>query len=153
MAFLGINTFRQVSLCLFYNWNPKRVTKSGFMKPEIEPVTPGLQGIGFFPTLRRLDPWDSKKKLFMAVLGTNQSPLFGLRFVCWFYGGNTQRLTESGFMEKSGIEHATPGLQGIVLFLTPGEFDPWDSKKTFCGFPRYKPVLLCWFKICVLVLC
>ena len=89
----------------------------------------------------------------MAVLGTNQFPLFGLRFVCWFYGGNTQRLTESGIMEKSGIEHATPGLQGIVLFLTPGGFDPWDSKKTFCGFPRYKPVLLCLFKICVLVLC
>ena len=39
----------------------------------------------------------------------------GLRFVCWFYDGNTQRLTESGFMEKPGIEPATPGLQGIAL--------------------------------------
>ena len=37
------------------------------------------------------------------------------QIVCWFYAGNTQRLTESGFMEKPGIEPATPGLQGIAL--------------------------------------
>ena len=43
----------------------------------------------------------------------------GLRFVCWFYVGNTQRLTESGFIEKPGIEPATPGLQGIGLSPTP----------------------------------
>ena len=138
-------------MCLFYNWNPKRVTKSGFMKPEIEPVTPGLQGIGFSLHYGDLI-LGTPKKLFMAVLGTNQFPLFGLRFVCWFYGGNTQRLTESGFMEKSGIEHATPGLQGIVLLLKPGGFDPWDSKKTFCCFPGYKPGLPDWFKMCVLAL-
>ena len=35
--------------------------------------------------------------------------------MCWFHNGNTQRLTESGFMEKPGIEPATPGLQGIAL--------------------------------------
>ena len=33
-------------------------------------------------------------------------------------------LTESSFMEKPGFEIAIPGLQG---------------KKTFCGFPVYKP--------------
>ena len=46
-------------------------------------------------------------------------PGFGLRFVCWFYDGNTQRLTESGFMEEPGIEPATPGLQDIGLSPTP----------------------------------
>ena len=35
--------------------------------------------------------------------------------MCWFINGNTHRLTESGFMEKPGIEPATPGLQGIAL--------------------------------------
>ena len=47
--------------------------------------------------------------------------------MCWFYVENTQRLTESGFMEKPGIEPATPGLQGIALIhYTTGGF--------FCGF-------------------
>ena len=46
-------------------------------------------------------------------------PPVGLRFVCWFYVGNTQRLTESGFMEKQGIDPVTPGLQGIRLSTTP----------------------------------
>ena len=35
------------------------------------------------------------------------------------YDGSTQRLTESGFMEKQGIEPATPGLQDIGLYPTP----------------------------------
>ena len=44
--------------------------------------------------------------------------------ICVFllYDGSTRRLTESGFMcffygfmEKPGIEPATPGLQGIAL--------------------------------------
>ena len=29
--------------------------------------------------------------------------------------GTPEGSTESGFMEKPGIEHATPGLQGIAL--------------------------------------
>ena len=33
---------------------------------------------------------------------------------------NTQRLTESGFMEKPGIKPETPGLQGKGLSPTPG---------------------------------
>ena len=66
--------------------------------------------------------WGSIKKLFVAFLGTNQFRRVGLRFVCWFYDGNTQRLTESGFM-KPGIEPATPGLQGIALIhYTMGGF-------------------------------
>ena len=51
----------------------------------------------------------------MAFLGINQIRQVGLRFVCWFYDGNTQRLIQIGFMEKPGIEPATPGLQDIGL--------------------------------------
>ena len=43
--------------------------------------------------------------------------------MCLLYDGSTRRLTESGFMEKPGIEPATPGLQGIVLIhYTTGAF-------------------------------
>ena len=35
--------------------------------------------------------------------------------MCLLYDGSTQRLSESGFMEKPGIEPATPGLQGKAL--------------------------------------
>ena len=51
--------------------------------------------------------------------------------ICVFllYDGSTRRLTESGFMwfygfmEKPGIEPATPGLQGIALIhYTTGAF-------------------------------
>ena len=85
------------------------------------------------------------KNFFVAFLGLNQFCWVGLRYVCWFHDGNTQRLTESGFMEKPGIESATPGLQGIALipYTTAAEVE------TFCGFPGYKPVLPGWFKICV----
>ena len=48
-------------------------------------------------------------------LGSNQYRREGLWFVCLLYDGSTRRLTESGFMEKPGIEPATPGLQGIAL--------------------------------------
>ena len=74
---------------------------------------------------RTCDPWFTRHStyplhhggffFFVAFLGINQFRRVGLRFVCWFYDGNTQRLTESGFMEKPGIEPATPGLQGIAL--------------------------------------
>ena len=59
------------------------------------------------------------KKHFVAFLGIHQFRRIGLRYGCWFYDGNTQMLTESGFMEKPGIESATPGLQGIGLSPTP----------------------------------
>ena len=40
--------------------------------------------------------------------------------ICVFiiYDGSTRRLAESGFMEKPGIEPATPGLQDIGLSPT-----------------------------------
>ena len=57
-------------------------------------------------------------QLFVAFLGINQFCRVGLRFVL-VYNWNTKRLTESGFMEKLGIEPATPGLQDIGLSPTP----------------------------------
>ena len=48
------------------------------------------------------------------------------------YDGSTQRLNESGFMEKPGIEPATPGLQGIALIhYTTGA----SQKNLFVAFP------------------
>ena len=61
----------------------------------------------------------SAVKLFVAFLGINQFRQVGLRFVCWFYDGDTQGLSESGFMKKPGIKPATPGLQDIGLSPTP----------------------------------
>ena len=69
---------------------------------------------------------------FVAFLGVNQFSPVGLRFVFWFYVGNTQRLTKSGFMEKLGIEPAAPGA-------------------SFGGYPMNKPVRPGWLKICALV--
>ena len=56
-----------------------------------------------------------RDKLFCGFPGYKPVPPGWFKIVCWFYVGNTQRLTESGFMEKPGIEPATPGLQGIAL--------------------------------------
>ena len=96
---------------------PEGSTESGFMeKPGIEPATPGLQGIALIHyTTEAFGGKLEKKNFFVAFLGINQFCRVGLRYVCWFHDGNTQRLTESGFMEKPGIEPATPGLQGIEL--------------------------------------
>ena len=67
----------------------------------IEIATPGLQGIGLSP-----------------FLGINQFRRVGLRFVYWFYAGNTERLSESGFIKKPGIVPATPDLQEAGLSPT-----------------------------------
>ena len=97
---------------------------------------------------RTCDPWFTRHRLipyttaafltmvllFVAFLGVNQFSQVGLRSVFWFYVGNTQRLTKSGFMEKLGIEPAAPGA-------------------SFGGFPWNKPGQRGWFKICALVLC
>ena len=47
---------RVYGLCLYFmTCAPKGSTESGFMeRPGLEPATPGLQGIGLSPTLRRL---------------------------------------------------------------------------------------------------
>ena len=66
-------------------------------------------------------------KTFCGFPGYKPVPPGWFRFVCWFYDGNTQRLTESGFMEKPGIEPATPGLQGIALI----HYTTGDSQMIF----------------------
>ena len=61
-------------------------------------------------------------RLFLAMpffvafsMGSNQYWAGRVYDLCVYYDGNSRRLTESGFMEKPGIEPATPGLQGIAL--------------------------------------
>ena len=89
-------------------------------KPGIEPAIPGLQDIGLSPTPRQL--------LFCGFPGYKPVPPGWFKIVCWFYVGNTQMLTKSGFMEKPGIEPATPGLQGIALIhYTTGASFLWLS--------------------------
>ena len=59
----------------------------------------------------------------------------------YYMTGTPGGSTESGFMEKPGMEHATPGLQGIALVhYTTGA-------SLFCGFPWYKPVPLGWLLV------
>ena len=88
-------------------------------KPGIEPATPGLQGIA----LIHYTTGASLKNFLWLSLGRNQYRREGLWFVCLLYDGSTRRLTESGFMwfygfmEKPGIEPATPDLQGKKNFL------------------------------------
>ena len=71
--------------------------------------------------------------------------------MCWFYDGNSQRLTESVFMERLGIEPATPDLQSIGLSSTPWGLDPWASKSLFLAFLDINELrwvglrCVCWF--------
>ena len=126
---LGRNQYRQEGLwfvCLLYDGSTRRLTESGFMwfygfmeKPGIEPATPGLQGIA----LIHYTTGASLKNFLWLSLGRNQYRREGLWFVCLLYDGSTRRLTERGFMwfygfmEKPGIEPATPDLQGKKNFL------------------------------------
>ena len=105
-----------------------KVVLCGFMeKPGIEPGTPGLQ----------------KKKTFCGFPWVETSTAGRVYDLCFFfllYDRSTRRLTESGFMwfygfmEKPGIEPATPGLQGIALIhYTTGA--SVYKKKLFVAFP------------------
>ena len=72
----------------------------------------------------------AKKKTFCGFsMGRNQYWAGRVYDLCVYYmTGTPEGSTESGFMEKPGIEPATPGLQGIALIhYTTGDF-------TFCGF-------------------
>ena len=62
-------------------------------------------------------------------MGRNQYWAGRVYDLCVYYmTGTPEGSTESGFMEKPGIEPATPGLQGIALIhYTTG------NNKTFCG--------------------
>ena len=53
-------------------------------------------------------------------MGSNQSWARRVYDLCvYFMTGTPKSSTESGFMEKPGIEPATPGLQDIGLSPTP----------------------------------
>ena len=71
-------------------------------------------------------------------MGRNQYCAGRVYDLCVYYmTGTPEGSTESDFMEKPGIEPATPGLQGTALIhYTMGQ----KKKKLFCGFPGYKPV-------------
>ena len=61
--------------------------------------------------------WVKKTKVFVAFLWVETSTGPGGFMICVFINmtGTPEGSTESGFMEKPGIEPATPGLQGIAL--------------------------------------
>ena len=74
-------------------------------------------------------------------MGSNQYWARRVYDLCvYFMTGTPEGSTESGCIEKPGIEPPTPGLQDIG-----------NPLHLFCGFPGYKPVLPSWFKICMLV--
>ena len=60
---------------------------------------------------------DRQKKTFCGFsMGRNQYWAGRVYDLCVYYmTGTPEGSTESGFMEKPGIEPATPGLQGIAL--------------------------------------
>ena len=62
-------------------------------------------------------PKKKNKKTFCGFsMGRNQYWAERVYDLCVYYmTGTPEGSTESGFMEKPGIEPATPGLQGIVL--------------------------------------
>ena len=52
---------------------------------------------------RTCDPWFTRqKKLFCGFPGYKPVPPGWFKIVCWFFVGNTQRLTESFFYGEAG---------------------------------------------------
>ena len=67
----------------------------------------------------RLEAWLTKTFCGFSM-GRNQYWAGRVYDLCVYYmTGTPEGSTESGFMEKPGIEPATPGLQGIALIHTP----------------------------------
>ena len=108
---------RVYDLCVYYmTGTPKGSTESGFMeKPGIKPATPGLQGTALihYTTGRGSSAFNLKTFCgFPWVVTSTAGRVYDL---CVYYMTGAPKLTESGFMEKPGIEPGTPGLQGIAL--------------------------------------
>ena len=104
---------RVYDLCVYYmTGTPEGSTESGFMeKPGIKPATPGLQGI-------ELIHYTTGASLFFCGFSMGRNQYWAGRVYDWcvyYMTGTPEGSTESGFMEKLGIEPATPGLQGIAL--------------------------------------
>ena len=77
-------------------------------------------------------------KLFFCgfSMGRNQYWAGRAYDLCVYYmTGTPEGSTESGFMEKPGIEPATPGLQGIALIhYTTGASQTPNKKNFFVAF-------------------
>ena len=72
-------------------------------------------------------------------MGRNQYWAGRVYDLCVYYmTGTPEGSTESGFMEKPGIEPATPGLQGIALIHYTAGASP-----SFCGFSMNKFYPIC----------
>ena len=73
-----------------------------------------------------LDPLNLLKTFCVFSMGRNQYWAERVYDLCVYYmTGTPEGSTESGFMEKPGIEPATPGLQGIALIhYTTGASQP-----------------------------
>ena len=100
-------------------------------KPGIKPVTPGLQDIGLSPT-----PW------------------WALKNFMWLFHGSSQywarRIYGSFLYFVTGAPEDSPKM--ALWRSQESNIYHGAREKTFCGFPRYKPVLPGWFKMCVLAL-
>ena len=63
-------------------------------------------------------------------MGRNQYWAGRVYDLCVYYmTGTPKGSTESGFMEKPGIEPATPGLQGIALICIGGQSNPYNNTR------------------------
>ena len=100
-------------------------------KPGIEPATPGLQGIALIHYTTGAYGGFTKNPNFCGFsMGRNQYWAGRVYDLCVYYmTGTPKGSTESDFMEKPGIEPATPGLQGIALIHYT------ITKKLFVAFP------------------
>ena len=96
--------------------SPKVVLCGFIMKPGIEPATPGLQGIALIHYTTGASLHYQYQTFCGFSMGRNHTGPGGF-MICVFINmtGTPEGSTESGFMEKPGIEPATPGLQGIAL--------------------------------------
>ena len=75
------------------------------------------------PRLKYANNLVSKKTFCGFSMGSNQYWTGRVYDLCVYYmTGTPEGSTERGFMEKPGIEPATPGLQDIGLSPTPRRF-------------------------------
>ena len=105
-------------------------------KQGIEPATPGLQGIALIHYTTGASLVLSGTFFFFFCgfsMGRNQYWAGRVYNLCVYYmTGTPEGSTESGFMEKPGIEPATPGLQGIALIhYTTGAISKIITARSF----------------------
>ena len=97
-------------MCAYYMKGAPEGSPKVVLWRSRDPATPGLQGIA-------LIHYTTGASLFVAFPWVETSTGPGGFMICVFINmtGTPEGSTESGFMEKPGIEPATPGLQGIAL--------------------------------------